>query len=268
MQAMSAAAVRKKMVKGPSRLKIVIPRGFPACWGARTADIGARTWFRRRIYGPLGSFVLHGAMMGILIHVNPLRDFFGQRVADELEWEWLPEVTMVVEPPPPPPELAKVEVSPPPPPPPLPEPKGEPEEPPPSVLAESIPPPPLEDLAPPALEPVAEPQAAVAVPAVAAEPEVWTEVRAGIMKSLRYPAQARRNGIEGVVYVTIRLDEAGHIASVKINPPAPAAPLCAAVLAAVRRAGPFPAVGEAIHQGQSPETAEIVIRFKLDGSNP
>ena len=83
------------------------------------------------------------------------------------------------------------------------------------------------------------------------------------MKSLRYPAYARRNGVSGVAILLLKLDRSGHLVSVTIQPPAPAKSLCDAVMAAVRQLGPFPELGEAIRQGQAPAQAEIAIRFEL-----
>jgi TonB family protein len=232
----------------------------------RAANFKTKRPFLSRMSGPLGSFFLHGSLLALFFHFNAPGEVFGQRAVDEQEWIWLPEVTVVAEPPPPAP--VKEEAVPPPPP--ISEPAVPPEEPmpvdsvaedlPAAVVADPAPAPPPEVIEPPSPEPVAEP------PAATHEPDVWTEVRTSIMKTLRYPTHERRNGIAGVVNVTIRLDEAGQVAAVKVTPPAPAKPLCDAVLAAVRRAGPFPAVGEAIRQGQTPDTAEIAIRFKLEDS--
>ena len=93
--------------------------------------------------------------------------------------------------------------------------------------------------------------------------DAWAEVRADIMKELRYPARARQNRVEGVVVVVLSLNETGTIVSAKIRPPSSGPSLCDAVLQAVRRAGPFPGAGEAIRRGEMPATAEISIRFEL-----
>jgi TonB family protein len=241
----------------PRRRRIVVPKGFPAGAGWPAAHIHAQRTRASRLSGPMGAFALHGALIALVIHVQAIREVFGQRTADEREWTWLPEVTLVAQPP------ATAQ--------------------PPSPVEEPPPPPeselPLEALAPIEIapdevpreivpEPAPESPPAAAETAAAADPDAWTEVRRGIMESLRYPVQARRSGIAGTATLLLRLDEAGRVVSVEIKPPAPAKPLCAAVLAAVRRAGPFPAIGEAIRQGRTPAQAELSIRFQLDDSRP
>ena len=245
----------------PRRRRIVVPKGFPAGAGWPAGDFHAPRTRASRLSGPLGACALHGALIALLFHVQTMREVFGQRTADEREWTWLPEVTLVAQPP-----------ATPPPPPPESEPPLEsmapmdivPEEAPPEAVPEPAP-----ELPPPEVEPPApEPPPLAAEAAATADPEAWTEVRRGIMESLRYPAQARRSGMAGVVLLRLRLDETGRIVSAEIQPPAPAQPLCAAVLAAVRRAGPFPAVGAAIRAGQTPDRAELAIRFQLDAPTP
>lgn len=249
--------------KAPRRLRIVVPKGFPAGAGWQTADFHAPQTRASRLSGPLGAFALHGALIVLLFHVQAMREVFGQRAVDEQEWTWLPDVALVAQPPatPPPPPVQEL------PSPPESEPLLEtvapievaPEEAPPETVPEPAP-----ELPPPKVEP----PALAAETADAADPEAWTEVRRGIVESLRYPAQARRSGMAGVVLLRLRLDETGRIVSAEIQPPAPAQPLCAAVLAAVRRAGPFPAVGEAIRAGRTPDRAELAIRFQLDDPAP
>ncbi len=93
--------------------------------------------------------------------------------------------------------------------------------------------------------------------------DVWADVRADIMKELRYPARARQSRVEGVVVVVLSLDVTGAIVSAKICPPSPGPSLCDAVMQAMRRAGPFPGAGKAIRAGKMPATAEMAIRFEL-----
>jgi TonB family protein len=220
--------------------------------------------FRSRICGPLGAMAVHGALLVLLFHFNALHAVFGQSPADDVEWVWLPEVTLVAAPPeePPPPEPPEPEIEAEDPPLPEPEPIDLPE----WVPVEPQPQP--EIVEEPELEPIPEPPPVVVETSPPGHPDAWTEVRTGIMNALRYPAHARRNGIAGVVTARLRLDESGQIVSAEILSPAPAKSLCDAVLSAVRHAGPFPAVGEAIRQGQTPAAAEIPIRFELDRPSP
>ena len=199
-----------------------------------------------RLPGPAGTLAPHGALVALIFHFHVLREVVGQRPAAEMEWTWRPEVTRVtlVEPPPEPP-----------PPKPLPEPVAEespvalPEESKPEpevrVEPEPVPPPPVAETAPSRLH------------------DAWADVRAGIIGALRHPARARQGWIEGVVVAVLSLDETGAIASAKIRSPEPSPLICAAVLQAVRRAGPFPGAGKAIRAGEMPATAEMAIRFEL-----
>lgn len=242
----------------PRRRRIVVPKGFPGGVGLRPPGLQIQRSRASRLSGPVGAFVLHGALIAILFHVQTLREVFGQRPADEQEWTWLPEVTLVAQSPATPPA------------PPESEPQAETmvpietvsEEAPPVTVPAPVPAPPTPAAEPPTPAPTAADAAATA------DSEAWTQVRRGIMKALRYPAPARRNGMAGVVVLRLRLDGAGRIVSAEIQPPAPAKPLCDAALAAVRRAGPFPAVGAAIRAGQTPDRAELAIRFQLDDPAP
>lgn len=238
-----------------------MPKGFPNGWG-RTEGAPIQRTLRSRMSGPVGAFALHASLLFLLFHFNAMREVFGQRAADELEWTWLPEVTWVASTPekPPAPE----------PPPQPPEPEIAPEAPPPPEPAPEEVPAVLPEEPEPQLQQIEEPEPAPEPPPMAAEvaattnqPDAWTEVRDDILKSLRYPAQARRSGTEGVAKVLLRLDESGQIAALDFRPPPPARLLCDAVRAAARRAGPFPAAGEAIRQGRIPSSAEIAIRFEL-----
>ena len=76
-------------------------------------------------------------------------------------------------------------------------------------------------------------------------------------------AGARRSGTEGVVDLLLQIDETGRIVSAEILPPAPPRALGEAVQAAVRRAGAFPAAGEALRKGLIPRQARMAIRFEL-----
>ncbi len=184
--------------------------------------------------------MLHGALVVLLLHVQPVREVFGQRPAEEEEWVWLPEVTWLAVAP----EPTRAE--------PLPE--------------ENVPPPPT-DPEPETIdesEPLPEPPPPAEIAGATNRPDAWTEVRDGIVAALRYPALARRRGTEGAVRLRLELDEAGHVAALDIQPPQPARALGDAVRSAVRRAEPFPAAGESIRRGEIPPTAVLAIRFKLE----
>lgn len=226
---------------------------------------------------PVGAIVMHGILLTLMIHFNTMREVYGERAAIEMDWTWLPEVACVATPPEPPP----------------------PAEPPPEILPESIPDPsptpePEPELSPPPSTPVPEeaplvppenlfpepepppPQKAESIPpppppaadiASTQLTNAWTQVRSDILKSLRYPAFAQRNGIEGVVTVTLKLNESGEIASTTIRRPSPSKWLSEATLEAVRRASPFPEAGTAIRQGQISSAAEISVRFQLGSAS-
>ena len=227
----------------------------------------ARRSVQARLCGPTGALALHGLLLGLLLHIDPMQTVFGKAPADNLEWVWLPEVTLApplpAEPPapaPPPPERPLPE-------PPLPKPVREMAViPPPPPAAEA--PPPVQSTAPESepvqiekLEP--EPPPAVTATAPPGKSDAWTKVRTEIMQKLHYPPAARRSGLSGVVILQLRLDASGNIVAAVIQPPVPDRALGEAVLAAVRRAGPFPAAGKAIRQGRIPAVAEIPIRFEL-----
>ena len=38
--------------------------------------------------------LLHGLLLGLLLHFDPMRTVFGKAPGDNLEWVWLPEVTL------------------------------------------------------------------------------------------------------------------------------------------------------------------------------
>ena len=259
------------------RRRIVVPKGFPDGQIGARASAGPRS-LRSRMAGPVGAMALHVAMLVAVIHLQTLPEVFGQRTAAELDWTSLPEVTLILAPTTPPP--------PPPPPEPPPEPEPEPPdpapEPPPTVEAPPAPPEPLPmpDEVPrmpkppkpkpqpkpkPKIQPPPAPQPSAPADVATAQPaDEWTRVRAGILAALRYPPSARRAGLEGVVVVRLALDESGAVATATVRPPVPAQTLCAAALAAVRRAGPFPDAGQAIRAGRIPATAIIPIRFRLE----
>ena len=214
---------------------------------------------------------MHGVLAALLVHAQSLSKVYGRLPAEPMDWTSLPEVTLVEAAPEPPPPEPPVE----------PEPEPEPEvvitpEPEPSKeLTEPLPEPVVEE-SPVAVSeaPKPEPEVRVAQEPVSAPPEVaevapsrqrdaWEEVRAGIMRELRYPARAREGRIEGVVVVVLSLDEAGAVTSAEIREPSSGVALSEAVMRAVRRAGPFPEAGEAIRRGEMPATAEISIRFEL-----
>ena len=242
-----------------------MPRGFPGGLGTPMAP--ARRSVQDRLCGPTGALALHGLLLGLLLHFDPMQTVFGKAPADNLEWVWLPEVMLTppspAEPPPapPPPELPPPEL-------PLPEPVREMAViPPPPPAAETLPVPPVQaESEPPPVE-TAEPEPPPAVAETATAPpgksDAWTKVRTDIMRNLRYPPAARRSGLSGVVILQLRLDDSGNIVSAVIQPPVPDHALGEAVLAAVRRAGPFPGAGKAIRQGRIPAVAEIPIRFEL-----
>ena len=263
--------VLKKLKPGAAdgihRRRIVVPKGFPD--GREIRTLGSRTGrsFRSRISGPAGAFALHGALLLLLFHFQMMREAFGERDDDLKEWVWLPEVA-----------IAALPQEPPPPPPPLPEPVATPEiqkppEPVPENAPDIVPDPPEsipqpEKVVPPQLKPVPEPPSMIVETAPLGKPDAWLEVRTNIIAALRYPTQARRKGMAGIVHLSLRVDGAGHIVYMEIKPPEPPKPLGDAVRTAVRRAAPFPALGEAIRQGQTPDMAELPIRFELHTSEP
>ena len=214
---------------------------------------------------------MHGVLAALLVHAQSLSKVYGRLPAEPMDWTSLPEVTLVEAAPEPPPPEPPVE----------PEPEPEPEvvitpEPEPSKeLTEPLPEPEVEESPVEVSEaPKPEPEVRVAQEPVSAPPEVaevapsrqrdaWEEVRAGIMRELRYPARAREGRIEGVVVVVLSLDEAGAVKTAEIREPSPGAVLSEAAIRAVMRAGPFPEAGEAIRRGETPATAEMAIRFEL-----
>lgn len=227
--------------------------------------------------GLAGACALHVALLLVLFHAQTLREAFGEPSAEETDWTWLPEVAGVHAPPeePPPPQPEPT--------PEPPEPDIAPAEPPPEeipalvVPAEAEPrPEPKPELGPepePPVEPAFEPMtprapAAVEIAAATNRPNAWTEVRAGILNALRYPAGARRSGTEGVVDLLLQIDETGRMVAAEILPPAPPRALGEAVQAAVRRAGAFPAAGEALRKGLIPPQARMTVRFQLADSPP
>jgi TonB family protein len=252
------------------RRQIFVPKGFPDGWD-QTTNTPAKRPLRNRMAGPVGAVALHGVLLALFFHLNAMREVFGQRAAVEMDWTWLPEVTLVT-------------VLPEEPPPPEPPPKA------PSTLQSVPDPPPEPALSPPPIEsvpeeiPVVQKEEPLTEPESVQQPQVepipqlpqpetdiasanltneWMQVRSEILNSLCYPSYARRNRLEGVVAVILELDGSGEIASVNIRPPTPSKLLCEATLAAVRRASPFPEAGEAIRHGQIPSAAEIAVRFQL-----
>lgn len=268
---MIAKTPKKALAADPPPLRIVVPKGFPGAFGP-AGESSLHPTIRSRLTGLAGACALHVAVLLVLFHVQALREAFGEPVAEEMDWTWLPEVAVLNappdEPPPPPPP-------PPEPPPKPPEPEIAPAEPPPveiPMLVVPAEPEPEPDPEPePPVEPAFEPMPPSAPPAVEIaastnRPDAWTEVRAGILEALRYPAGARRSGTEGVVELLLQIDETGRMVSAEILPPAPPRALGEAVQAAVRRAGPFPSAGEALHKGLIPRQARMAIRFELADS--
>ena len=229
------------------RRRIVLPKGFPPAPGRREGEGGGALW--RRLPGPAGALALHGALVALIFHFQVLNEVFGRRPAEPMDWTSLPEVMLVEAAPEPPPPEPPVE--------PVPEPEVEES---PVVVPEAIPPEPEVRVA---QAPVPPPPPVVAEVAPSRQHDAWGEVRAGIMRELRYPARARQGRIEGVVVVVLSLDEAGAVTSAEIREPSSGVALSEAVMRAVRRAGPFPEAGEAIRRGEMPATAEISIRFEL-----
>ena len=257
--------------------RIVLPKGFPPAPRRREGEGGGALW--RRLPGPAGALALHGALVALIFHFQVLNEVFGRRPAEPMDWTSLPEVMLVEAAPEPPPPEPPVEPEPEPEPEPEvvvpPEPEPEPEEEPVKEWQEPLPEPVVEEspvVVPEAPKP--EPEVRVAQEPVSAPPEVaevapsrqrdaWEDVRAGIMRELRYPARAREGRIEGVVVVVLSLDEAGAVKTAEIREPSPGVVLSEAAIRAVMRAGPFPEAGEAIRRGETPATAEMAIRFEL-----
>ena len=263
---MSLVTTPKERRNGSCRIRIVVPRGFPN--GLGTGMTPTRRSLAARLPGAAGAVALHGLLLGLLLHFDPVRTVFGTAPGDDLEWIWLPEVTLApplpAEPPPPEPPPVRPPLPAPPPPEPvremavIPPPPPAAEAPPVSPVQAESEPPPVETAEP-------EPPPAVAETATAppGKSDAWTKVRTDIMHQLRYPPAARRSGLSGVVILQLRLDASGNIVAAIIQPPVPDRALGEAVLAAVQRAGPFPAAGKAIRQGRIPAVAEIPIRFEL-----
>ncbi len=63
-----------------------------------------------------------------------------------------------------------------------------------------------------------------------------------IQKTKRYPARARRLGLEGTVTVAFRIEKNGHLGTFKVQKSSGHASLDRATLEAIRRAAPFPFV--------------------------
>ena len=246
----------RKTKQSRSRRQVILPRGFPS-HGDRPSAGRGRSW-SDRFSAPLGAGLLHGLLIWTLIQFPVLRQVFGDTASEDLEWVWLPEVayvppSAVPEPPPPPPEPPPVAVESTDPVPPEPEPPPPPPEP---SVAELTPP-----------EPVSAPAPEIFT-AAPGEPAAWSEVRTNVIQALRYPARARRQGIEGVATLALQADGDGCILHAEIRPPAPHPALAAAALAAARGLGPFPALGAAIRAGAVPAAAEIPVRFELARPGP
>ena len=218
---------------------MVLPRGFPDI--RRTAPADAARSVAGRLTAPFGACLLHGLLVWTLIQFPVLRQVFGDTAPKDLEWVWLPEVAYI-----PPPAVAE------PPPPP-------PSEPPPAEARPAEPVPLPEPVSAPALE---------IFTAAPGEPAAWSEVRTNVIQALRYPARARRQGIEGVATLALQADGDGCILHAEIRPPAPHPAFAAAALAAARGLGPFPALGAAIRAGAVPAAAEIPVRFELARPRP
>ncbi len=88
----------------------------------------------------------------------------------------------------------------------------------------------------------------------------WSAIRERIAAGLHYPPAALAAGVQGVVWVTIEVDDAGQPVAVEVAADAPAA-LSAAIRRAVRRAGRFhpPFAGV-------PRRARLPIRFDAGGA--
>jgi periplasmic protein TonB len=78
---------------------------------------------------------------------------------------------------------------------------------------------------------------------IPARPADLASVRAGIARTLVYPAQARRNGLGGKVVLSFLLLANGAIRDLAVRAGSGSALLDAAALAAVREAAPFPPPG-------------------------
>jgi protein TonB len=76
----------------------------------------------------------------------------------------------------------------------------------------------------------------------AAEASYMAQIRARIQRFKTYPPEARRQGIEGIVRVTFRLDSSGRLLTASVSSGTGVAILDNEALAIVRRASPFPPV--------------------------
>ncbi|MDD9966140.1 MAG: TonB family protein [Myxococcales bacterium] len=86
------------------------------------------------------------------------------------------------------------------------------------------------------------------------------EVRKAVQRARHYPYMAKRMGLEGTVVVRMTIDPHGHSNDVKVLRGSADDSLQRAALAAVRSAGPFPAVPKALGGHLR---AEIPISFRL-----
>ena len=101
---MIAKTPKKALAAEPPPLRIVVPRGFPGIYGP-AGKSSLHPTIRSRMFGLAGACALHVGLLLVLFHVQTIRAAFGEPLAEEMDWTWLPEVSVVNAPPeePPPP---------------------------------------------------------------------------------------------------------------------------------------------------------------------
>ncbi len=92
--------------------------------------------------------------------------------------------------------------------------------------------------------------------------EYWDMVRHAISRAVRYPARARRLGIEGVIVLRLVIAADGRLLSVEAMEPDADPLLTQTVMEAVRRAAPFEAPQRYGMEGER-ITAEVPVVFRM-----
>lgn len=247
----------------------VDPAAALADWSRRERADG--TGFDgRRVLALAASIALHLAALALLIGAaapdSPLA--LGESEVDALEIEFLPPAPSTPVPPPPPPAMAKPEarpvVSEPPrvPPPPVVEPmRPEPVE---TVALVEAPvvaePPPIaaEASAPPAeTAPTPAPEPPLDARGKRAQSQYLRELMAWLARHRVYPAEAKKQKLEGVVQVRFAIDRDGRLLSATVHRSAGAELLDQAALDVLRRAEPMPKFPKALARSRLNVTLPI-----------
>lgn len=243
----------------------VDPAAALADWSRRERADG--TGFDgRRVLALAASIALHLAALALLIGAaapdSPLA--LGESEVDALEIEFLPPAPST--PVPPPPAMAKPEarpvVSEPPrvPPPPVVEPmRPEPVE---TVALVEAPvvaePPPIATEAPPAeTAPTPAPEPSLDARGKRAQSQYLRELMAWLARHRVYPAEAKKQKLEGVVQVRFAIDRDGRLLSATVHRSAGAELLDQAALDVLRRAEPMPKFPKALARSRLNVTLPI-----------